>query len=128
MKNTKDFGTYFLRVEFLDGTGFIQKWETGYSYCGGRDYESALDAMLIPPAFECEEELFDAMIWQYSNGNYSCDCNKMLFLQRANHKPETETKCGDEMELKSLTIIRPDRSEVVFQLHGFDALINHDQS
>lgn len=38
------------------------------------------------------------MLYMFRDGNYSCDCNRELFFQRAVGEPETdldEVSCGD---------------------------------
>lgn len=111
--NGKDLGTYHLRVEFADGRGFIQTWHTGWRYSHGSGDETKLDADAISPTWGSERELFDTVVFMYTDGNYSCDCNKALFLARAHQEAEPDNPCGDEMALRKLTAIRPDRSEVV---------------
>jgi len=115
MPETKDLGTYHVRVEFSDGSGFIQQWTTGRRYMYGRGSCSPLGAQVILPAWEDEQALFRAMVFQYTDGNYSCDCNRRAFLARANQEDEPEGDddvCGDTFTLKKLTAIRPDGSEV----------------
>jgi len=36
----------------------------------------------------------DAMQFMYEEGNYSCDCNRHLFFNRALGRPEPETECS----------------------------------
>jgi hypothetical protein len=108
----KDLGTYWLRVEFDDGRGYLEKWETGRRYVGGSINWKRLDAKAIEPSWENEQELFETMEYQYVEGNYACDCNKLLFLARANQQDEPEhIPCGDTLMLFRLTAIRPDGSE-----------------
>lgn len=108
----RDLGTYHLRVEFADGRGFIDKWHTGTWYIGGTGNASPLSAERIPPGWDDEDSLFGAMLYQYTEGNYSCDCNRALFLARAHQQPEPENvPCGETIELARLTAIRPDGTE-----------------
>jgi len=110
----KDLGTYHLRVELEDGRGWIERWDTGHRYTHGTPEQTKLDATLITPTWDTEEDLLSGMVYIYTEGNYSCDCNKALFLARAHQQPEPdETPCGDTMPVKRLTAIRPDASEVV---------------
>ena len=54
------------------------------------------------------------MQWQYTEGNYSCDCNRLPSLARAYQREEPEVaECRSTLVLKRLTMIRPDASEVV---------------
>ena len=111
---TKDLGTYHLRVEFEDGSGYIQQFSTGMRYTDGRDNNHPLTAQPISPAWESEDDLFRTMEYMYLEGNYSCDCNKKLFLADAiQAEGEPNEDCGDEIKLKRLTAIRPDGTERV---------------
>lgn len=108
----KDLGTYWLRVEFEDGRGYLEKWETGRRYTHGTESWKPLDGVLIEAPWGDEQEIFSAMEYQYLDGNYSCDCNKAMFLARAYQQDEPDDPpCGDEITLKRLTAIRPDGSE-----------------
>jgi hypothetical protein len=109
----KDLGTYHVRVELADGRGFIMKWETSARYFGERGGLFKLDATPIPPSFNDEAEVLQAMTYQFTDGNYGCDCNLFSFLSRTHDLEDQDHECGDTLELKRLTAIRPDRSEVV---------------
>lgn len=111
----KDLGTYHLRVEFEDGTGFIEAWNTGCRYVGGGTaHVQRLDGKRVDPPYDNEADLFHAMCYQHTDGNFSCDCNKRLLLARAYNQPElNDYPCGDEIVTKRLTAIRPDGGEVV---------------
>jgi hypothetical protein len=110
----KDLGTYHLRVEFADGTGYIHAYYTGQRFTGGDTHVSPLEATRMPPVWESEEELFHCMEFEYLENNHSCDCNRKLLLARAYQQPEPEDlSCGETIILKRLTAIRPDGSEVV---------------
>lgn len=109
-----DLGTYHLRVELKDGRGWIDKWSTNARYTNGSAEHSPLTASRIGCIYTHEQDLFDNMIYMYTKGNYSCDCNKTLSWCRSQQLEEpSETRCGDTMELKQLTAIRPDGSECV---------------
>jgi hypothetical protein len=110
----KDLGTYHLRVELEDGRGWIETWNTGHRYTDGMQEATKLDASLIRPIWDAEEGVLEAMLFMYMDGNYSCDCNKLLFLARSQQQPDPEENpCGDSLVVKRLTAIRPDASEVV---------------
>lgn len=109
-----DLGTYHLRVELEDGRGWIDTWHTGARYTGGTVDHSPLTASRIGCIYESESALFQNMAFMYTDGNYSCDCNKRLFWCRAQQLDEpADSACGDTMRLKRLTAIRPDGSECV---------------
>lgn len=109
----RDHGTYWLRVEFDGGVGFLHRWGTGHRYMMGSGDFKPLEAQIIHPSFESEDHLFQAMVYSYTEGNYACDCNRISFLLRANQMEEPdEIPCGDSMILDRLTAIRPDLTEV----------------
>lgn len=110
----KDLGTYYVRVEFENAEGYLQKWETGPRYMHERYGFTRLDADRILPIYENEEELFSNIRYMYEEGNYSCDCNRKLFIASAKHQIEDiDAACGDTIKLKRLTVIRPDGTEVI---------------
>lgn len=37
----------------------------------------------------------DAVRWQWSEGNYGCDCNRALFFARAGGEPDPDVECSD---------------------------------
>ena len=117
----KDLGTYHLRVELQNGDGWIETWETGRRYTHGGPFCTRLDAIPILPSWKSEEDLFQGMLYMYTDGNYACDCNKALFLARAYQKPEpVNPLCGHTMTLHRLTAIRPDGTEVGLRLESKD--------
>ena len=111
-----DLGTYYVEVRLKNGDGWIQEWATGRRFTDGSDAWSPLDAKEIVPAWETEPELLSTMKYMYLDGNYSCDCNKRLFLDYAhqNDPPDLlDYDCGDELEIESITVIRPNGERVV---------------
>lgn len=46
----------------------------------------------------------DAARYMFEDGNYSCDCNKSLFLSRE-HPEIEEMDCGDEIQIKNFTVV-----------------------
>ncbi len=112
----KDLGTYHVRVELVGGDGFIYKWSTGPRYTNGTETCSPLDAHRMQGGYESEQELFEGILYMFTEGNYACDCNMALFLARSKQQdaPEDEDNPrGCTIELKRLTAIRPDGSELV---------------
>jgi hypothetical protein len=110
--NGRDLGTYHLRVELADGRGWIDTWNTGARYTNGSAEHSPLSAYRIKPLYDTEADLFDNMRFMYTDGNWSCDCNKTLFWCRSQQLSEPdESVCGDTMVLAKLTVIRPDGTE-----------------
>jgi len=111
--NTKDLGTYHVKVVFEDGRGFILEWGTGRRYTSETDGVFPLDASMITPPFEDEEQVLNSILFIFTDGNYSCDCNKLNFIERAYRQPETEDPaCGNTIKLSSLIIIAPDGREI----------------
>jgi len=116
-----DLGTYHLKVEFTDGTGYFQEWGTGSRFIGGgSDGFKPLTAWWAAPIYETEADLFVNMVSMYTSGNYDCDCNRKAFLDRANQCEKEWSEggddpypCGDTQQLAKLTAIRPDGSQVV---------------
>jgi hypothetical protein len=109
-----DLGTYHVRVELVDGRGWIEKWSTGLRFTGGTDCWSPLNAQLILGTWENEADLFNTIVYEYTEGNSSCDCNKSLALINAYQQFDAqESECGNTMQLRRLTVIRPDASEIV---------------
>lgn len=116
MEKTTDLGTYFLRIELEGGDGFIQEIKTGWRYTDGSGSSSPLSAHRIPPTWKDEQDLIDTMLYLYLEGNYSCDCNKTIFLQDAHQIKrdsimDASIKCGDIMEIMRITLITPDQKE-----------------
>ena len=88
---TTTTSNYRLHVEFTDGRQYTEPLEPGY---GNK-----------------EDKIVATILWQYLEGNYSCDCNRLLFYCRYNNLDEPfDPPCGETMQLKSLTLIRPDGS------------------
>lgn len=77
----------------------------------GRDY--AYDAP-FPLDDEPEDAVAAAAVSQYTKGNYACDCNRSLFINRycddapdewAGADEEGVLPCGDTIELVSLVYV-----------------------
>lgn len=50
--------------------------------------------------FEIKDYPEDAAIWMFTQGNYSCDCNRSLFIrQQFGENAIPELSCGDQIEL-----------------------------
>ena len=110
----KDLGTYYVKVEFRNERGFYDRYQTGHRYTLGTEEQSPINADLIRPAWSSEDELIDSIVYMYTKGNYSCDCNRSLFIARAYQEDEpNNVNCGHTIELERLTLIRPDASELV---------------
>ena len=114
---SKDIGTYHLKVEFKNERGYLQRWGTGKWYTEGDSEVSPLNASLIRPLYECEDDLIESILFQYLENNYSCDCNRRLFIARAHKEEESwATACTEDIELERLTLIRPDSTaKVIFE-------------
>lgn len=108
---TRDLGTYHVRAVFEDGRGFIMRWPTGMRFSHGTIEFSPLDATLIPPTWESEEDLFGTILFMFTEGNYDCDCNLGDFLARAAGEDDVDLPCGNTIRLSRLSVIRPDGTE-----------------
>jgi len=119
----KDLGTWHVRVKFRNGSGFIQEWSTGARYGGGTEGTSPLGERRIEPSWKTEEDVLRTMFYMFTEGNYSCDCNRRLFLDWAaqRERPENGHACGNELELEELTAIAPDGREIPLFVFGFIA-------
>ena len=113
----KELGTYFVKMELVGGDGCFYRWETGARYTNGTESCSPLDADRMQCGYDNEQELFEGIEFMFTEGNYSCDCNRRLFLARAHQQDDPgdgeDNPCGDTMILERLTAIRPDGSEVI---------------
>ena len=90
---------YKIRAEFYDGRSYTQKWPTNPK--------------------EKEEQIIEHATFMYLHGNYSCDCNRLLFICRENGLTEPDDPpCGDNIRLRKLTLIRQDLSEIWIASEG----------
>ena len=115
-----DLGTYHVRVEFADGRGFINDWNTGARYARGGPGIHPLTAERVPPGWENEAELEKTIVYMFTEGNFSCDCNLLDFLDYAEGKEPPDDPshhpCGGTLVRRRLTMLRPDGSEkVIFE-------------
>lgn len=60
--------------------------------------------------YEETEDGFSAIDFQWTEGNYSCDCNKSIFLGLSTSE---DARCGDTLELEYLGVIMKDGTEKV---------------
>lgn len=113
----KDLGTYFVKIVFEDGDGFIYEWNTGARFVGGgTETISPLESTHIKPSWENEDDLIRTIEYQFLEGNYSCDCNKRAFLDQAHQREDKDYECGDVLSIKEMTIITPDGREILSNL------------
>lgn len=72
--------------------------------------------------FEDEEALLHHFWYMWMEGNYSCDCNKRIFLCRSDDTTDEEedealnSPCGDTMKIASLVVTRPDGTSLSLNL------------
>jgi hypothetical protein len=108
----QDLGTYHVRVELEDGRGWIDRWNTAARFSKGTEHCAPLEAVRLAPVFESEEHLIGTIVFNFFDGNGSCDCNKKLALAAAYNLGDAwDEECGDTMPIAKLTLIRPDGSE-----------------
>lgn len=111
MKIGRDLGTYYVRVEFMDGSGFFLKWETCGRWLPNHPWRAdctTLDSWWQPPAWESEDDLASTAVYMFLDGSYSCDCNRRAFLAYAIDEDNPHAECGDTLILKRLDLFRPD--------------------
>jgi hypothetical protein len=113
----KDLGTYHVEVNTSHG-GFIYRWNTNGRFTHGTVSVSPMNAAWIPPSWDDEEDLISTIIFMFTEGNYSCDCNLQRFLDNSKGITDGDYECGDDIELISLTLIRPDGSKRVLELES----------
>ena len=54
-----------------------------------------------------DDEAFSHTLSMWEDGNYSCDCNKSLFIQRQHKKDLAEMPCGETIELLEIDLVKP---------------------
>jgi hypothetical protein len=59
-----------------------------------------------------ETDLFESVVFQFAEGNYSCDCNRALFLDQAHQRDERAVECGETLRIASLIVECPDGRRV----------------
>lgn len=109
--NGRDLGTYFVRVEFVNGQGYIEKMETGGRWLPKRAVpwgpEAPLESRYSPPLWESEQVLLDNIRFRLFEN--TCDCQHRQSLARAaGLDDDGEGKCGDELTIRSVTVLGPD--------------------
>ncbi len=110
----EDLGTYHVKVEFHNAIGFIVGVNTGLRFTHGTYELSPLHATMIKPIYRDEIDLISNIIYYYTEGNASCDCNKRLAICRAyNEEEPKDNVCGYTILLKRLTLIKPDITTVI---------------
>ena len=57
------------------------------------------------------EDFPSDFIWR--DGNYSCDCNRHLFFQRAKGENEDDAECGEEKY--SVNLKNPKNGEIIYR-------------
>ena len=120
MSKGRDLGTYFVRIKFDTGGGFIMRWNTQCAlsrrrYGHGKVVATRSEA--TGTVLRERRRPVPRSEFQFTDGNYSCDCDLRSFLDRAysreRDEKEPDYECGDTIKLKRITAIRPDGSEHV---------------
>lgn len=114
----RDLGTYYVRVELTDGRGWIQRWDTANRFSRGSGNVHPLDAQIIAAGWDSDAGVIHTIHYMYTEGNYSCDCNKSLFLAQSLQQDDVDVDCGDTMEIKEITVLRPDLSQEIIYEKG----------
>lgn len=108
----KDLGTYHVRVTLQDGRRFISKWETGARFSHGRGHDSPVEASFIQPTWDDEGDLLAGVLYMFTQGNYSCDCNLESFYANATQAEAKDFPCGRTLRARKLEILRPNAGSV----------------
>ena len=56
-----------------------------------------------PIRYEYEDIFNDSIKFLWEEGNYSCDCNRSIFIRRNCDSKFKKLKCGETIHLKSIT-------------------------
>lgn len=109
----KDLGTFHVKVLLNNGEGFIHKEETGGRYTKGKYGEYPLDSSWIKPTYNNKEDMVNNIIFMFTEGNFSCDCNLADFLADSKQEERIDLKCGKTLKVRELILIKPDGSELI---------------
>ena len=105
-----DLGTYRILVELADGRGFRMDWRTDGYYDGGHLDRYPVDATYHSPRYATHAEVLYAIDWAFTDGNNGCDCCLEADVAKAAGRYCDEYECGDELEIKLLSVDCPDGS------------------
>ena len=108
----RDLGTYHLRVSFTNARTIITRIHTGARYSHGRSSSHPETATRISPVWDSESALIQCLVFQWTENNNDCDCNRKAMISDAYQEPAEDFECGDILKLKQLDLIRPNGSEV----------------
>lgn len=53
----------------------------------------------------CKYDTFAAAQFMWNKGNFSCDCNKSLFIQRYCDESFPDMECGDDVKLVNIEVV-----------------------
>lgn len=58
--------------------------------------------------YQCDMEWYGedgASIWQFTEGNFGCDCNRELWFELAvGNSPDSEPQCGDGARFRVVSV------------------------
>lgn len=95
------------------------KWGTSARYTHGRGECHPLTAGRIRPTYEDEDDVLVNILYMFTEGDFSCDCNKALFLADALQEERPENyPCGDSMKIKKMLVKCPDERELLIFDNG----------
>lgn len=57
--------------------------------------EAVLEFKGVQRTFTYDEKSEDGLLFMWTEGNYSCDCNRSLFFARAAKEEEIDIPCGE---------------------------------
>lgn len=64
---------------------------------------------------DTEERVISGSAYMYTEGNYSCDCDKMFFAGYS----EQELDCGDSISYEELWLVRKDGTKIDLLKEGW---------
>ncbi len=102
-----DLGTYHLLVTLNDDKQFIYTVYTGSRWTGGTTSVSPANAKHITPTWANEEDMLSTVIYMFESGNYSCDCNLVMFLCESMQEEDPDSPCDCTMGPKCLEVMKP---------------------
>jgi hypothetical protein len=57
----------------------------------------------------------DNAYYHFHDGDYSCDCNRSLFIQRMGHDDFPAMECGNEISIKDFEVVYQERSGAKYE-------------
>jgi hypothetical protein len=87
----------------MDRTEYMSLVSATFSY-KGEQFVVQMDWFPWSDRHDTLEETFALAEYMFTEGNYSCDCNRSLFIGRHASADLPEMECGEEIELICLEV------------------------